>query len=291
VTVANLTNTGGSINGFLLGVGLAGNSGHGTINAMITNTTVDNLISTTSDVAAFGGFAFAYGAPSTVNMTVQDSTVTGIRGGVGSLGQDTTAFFAGGASFASSLATVNASIGNSLIADNLFNGTPRNCDSGNFDSLFSVSGPVSAGISSLGHNISDDASCSGFTQTGDQQNVSNIISTLGPLQNNGGTVPTRALLANSPAIAAGGHVLGVSTDARGIARPDSNPSVGAYQYVLADTTSGGSGAAAAKAPNTGIGAISPLNSAVVFSLFIIGSATALELSRRLRASHVPSSHR
>jgi len=56
------------------------------------------------------------------------------------------------------------------------------------------------------------------------------------LQNNDGPVPTRALLAGSPAIAAGGSVLGITTDARGKARPGNSPSVGAYQYVLASST-------------------------------------------------------
>ena len=48
---------------------------------------------------------------------------------------------------------------------------------------------------------------------------------------NGGPVPTIKLLPGSPAINAGGQVLGISTDARGIAR-DGYFSVGAYQGQL-----------------------------------------------------------
>jgi hypothetical protein len=80
-----------------------------------------------------------------------------------------------------------------------------------------------------GNNLTDDDHCTGY------QLKPNVLTTLDTLKDNGGFVPTIALLPGSPAIGAGGQVLGISTDARGIPRP-SNPDVGAYQTVLGEST-------------------------------------------------------
>lgn len=157
-----------------------------------------------------------------------------------------------------SIATSNVSIGNSLLASNTTDGTvSNNCSTVDLTSGVGGAGTGVQSITSLGHNMSDDATCTSFIQPGDQQNVGNIISTLGPLQNNGGPVPTRALLEGSPAISAGSAVLGVTTDARGITRPGTCPSIGAFQFegaVCGTATS--SPIANAGAPNTGIGSTS-----------------------------------
>ena len=54
-------------------------------------------------------------------------------------------------------------------------------------------------VTSNGYNLSSDNTCN-LRGPGD---LNNINPTLGPLQNNGGTTPTMALLAGSPAIDAG----------------------------------------------------------------------------------------
>ena len=84
---------------------------------------------------------------------------------------------------------------------------------------------------SLGNNL-DSGNTGGFNQPGDLVNTNPL---LGPLQDNGGSVFTHALLAGSPAIDAGGAT-GPATDARAIARPidgDGNGSllfdIGAYE--------------------------------------------------------------
>ena len=59
-------------------------------------------------------------------------------------------------------------------------------------------GPVPPPL--LGHNLDDDASC-GLQGAGD---LSGADPRLGPLQDNGGPTPTRALLEGSAAIDAGG---------------------------------------------------------------------------------------
>lgn len=236
ITVDNAENTNPSYgaNGLLIAVGSFFNGGGGTMNATITNATVNNIRSD-SGVGAFAAISFAFDAPSTVNMAVKSSTVTGVEGGIGSLGNSSASFGAGAASEDDQLATANVTVENSLFADNTNNGVPRNCAAEDYSSYVGGTGPTSLSIESLGYNISDDASCTGFTEEGDQQNVTNIISTLGPIQNNGGLVPTRALLPGSPAIGNGKFVLGITTDARGVARPMNNPDVGAFQSTLVPT--------------------------------------------------------
>jgi hypothetical protein len=92
-----------------------------------------------------------------------------------------------------------------------------------------VAGTCSGTIISKGYNLSADGSCN-FTSAGDRNNTDPL---LGPLQNNGGPTATMALSSGSPAIDAGnpagcvdaqGHLL--TTDQRGMPRPDKEDSVG-----------------------------------------------------------------
>lgn len=68
---------------------------------------------------------------------------------------------------------------------------------------------------SQGYNLADDQSC-GLAAVGDQ---TNIDPHLGPLQLNGGTTATHALLPGSPAIDAGTNQGCPATDQRGVVRP------------------------------------------------------------------------
>ena len=173
------------------------------------------------------------------------------------------------------MSNITEEVENSLIADNSTDGTPSNCYTGDLSTSFGASnGTVNASIVSNGHNISDDSTCTTFTQPGDQHNISNIISTLGPLQDNGGSVPTMALLPGSPAINSGGSVLGITTDARGVAR-NSCPSVGAFQFegaVCGASTPSASGGSNAGAPNTGVGSVAQILN-VLASMLGIGLLT------------------
>jgi hypothetical protein len=265
-TLSDIHSTGpGGVNGFVMSVGLFGTvfGSSGTVNATITNTTIDNM--TADGVSGpFVNGAYANGGNAIVNTNVYNATITNTDGPTGSfapvVGVPSGAFYAVGAGLSSgNVGTANVNVGNSLLANNTTDGTTsNNCSTADITSGVGGAGTGASTITSLGHNISDDSSCTSFTQPGDQQNVSNILSTLGQLQNNGGNIPTRALLAGSPAIASGGAVLGVSTDARGIARPSTNPSVGAYQYVAGASTGTPSVAAGggAIAPNTGVRSVS-----------------------------------
>jgi hypothetical protein len=87
-------------------------------------------------------------------------------------------------------------------------------------------------ITNGGYNLDSDGSC-GFGTTnhslsGTMDNPLNPQ--LGPLANNGGPTKTHALLAGSPAINKGVAVAGITTDQRGVARPQgAAPDIGAFE--------------------------------------------------------------
>lgn len=84
-------------------------------------------------------------------------------------------------------------------------------------------------IVSLGHNLSDDNTCN-LNATGD---ITNTNPLLGPLQNNGGTTLTHALLPASPAINAGDNANCPLNDQRGVSRPQARIcDIGAYEFVF-----------------------------------------------------------
>jgi hypothetical protein len=194
------------------------------VDMTLTNSTVSG---NTADI--FGGGIFAYG---TVTVTLTNSTVSGntadlVGGGIFAYGTVTltnstvsgnTASNGGGIRVARSGTT---NLTNTIVADN----DVDNC---------------SGGISSLGHNLTDDASCA-FTAPGDLV-VADAM--LGPLQDNGGPTETHALLhgdsstLGSPAIDAGDNANCPATDQRGEARPfdgdyngASDCDIGAVEYV------------------------------------------------------------
>ena len=88
---------------------------------------------------------------------------------------------------------------------------------------------------SNGFNLSDGNDFTTLNQTGDRNNTDPM---LGPLQDNGGRVPTRALLPGSPAIDKGNTIF--TTDGRGFPRPIDDPGsingggnnsdIGAYEF-------------------------------------------------------------
>ena len=94
---------------------------------------------------------------------------------------------------------------------------PNNCD-----------GDPTANINSLGHNIDSGNSC-GLTGPLDQVNTNPLLAS--DLADNGGTLPTLALLEGSPAIDAGDDSICPGTDQRGVARPQGpHCDIGAFEY-------------------------------------------------------------
>jgi hypothetical protein len=82
---------------------------------------------------------------------------------------------------------------------------------------------------SLGHNLFTDRPAAPLNST----DLTDTNPLLGPLADNGGPTQTMALLPGSPAIAAGVAVPGVTTDQRGVPRPQwPAPDIGAFQLQV-----------------------------------------------------------
>ena len=160
------------------------------------------------NIANFGGGIYNNGGTLTVNFTTFSGNFTYYSQGGG--------IYNGG----------TLTVKNSIVANN-----PGGCGGGPFISL--------------GHNLSDDTSCSGsFIQTGDRNNTPAGLDPSG-LQNNGGPTQTIALLPTSPAVDAipvspvnyCTDVTGmpVTTDQRGVSRPQGPAcDIGAFELVQAN---------------------------------------------------------
>ncbi len=109
----------------------------------------------------------------------------------------------------------------------------------------STGGDCSGTGTSDGYNLSDDTTCTFLTATGDQSDITNAATYLGPLQNNGGPTSTIALLGGSPGSTAIDAIpvsptndctdafgVIVTTDQRGVTRPQgSGCDIGAYELA------------------------------------------------------------
>jgi hypothetical protein len=243
----------------------------------ITNLTAANnsVVNELDDQVTIAGFLASLSGQSDnislTNATVVNNAVTQTQTGAiqqqAMLGGTGLAFFVDKIDFSGPALVNGASAKNSLIAGNTTNGNIGSCI--RIDSaVLGLSGEVDLTPVNLGNNITDDPNCTGYTVS------SNILSTLGSLQNNGGPVETIALLDGSPAIKAGGTVLGLSTDARGISRPTDCPSVGAYQFegvVCGASTNNPSISPSASAPATGVKSENVL---VYLSVVLVGTIIA-----------------
>jgi hypothetical protein len=85
-------------------------------------------------------------------------------------------------------------------------------------------------ITSLGYNVSSDATC---VFAGSSTDLASTDAMLQPLGNNGGSLPTHALVAHSPATdLVPASACDLATDERGVSRPQgANCDAGAYEWV------------------------------------------------------------
>lgn len=202
-------------------------------NSTIQNVTISNIESLGQNLqsSSAGGIAFSgltTGGNSSQTVAIDSSTITDIRsenGGAGALGAQVAANTDG------HVYNIDMILKNLLLANN--QGSVQGTDCLFADISGDVGGLGSADISvnSDGGNLSSDSSCGTyFNHSTDRISLPNIVSTMGSLADNGGFVPTRALLDGSPALDSGVAITGLSNDARGIARPQGTAyDSGAYE--------------------------------------------------------------
>jgi len=201
-----------------------------TINANIDNTTISNITSTVN-AASLAAAAFNESANGVINLKVRNTTIVNLEGSTGPYGASSGYIAATAAIGQGVTATINVESTNVLVANNLLDGTPQSCAFGDYTSQYNGSGNGSVNSTSHGGNLSDDNTCKDyFTKSTDKNNLTNLSSTLGPLSNNGGYVPTIPLLQGSQAIDSGVTVSGLTTDARLATRPQGSTfDSGAYE--------------------------------------------------------------
>ncbi len=242
-TIARVRLTNG-IGGAIVTVGAAGVSGN--TEAMIENNTFEDCeFAGEGAIVAAAAMIFSPGQDISVTTTIVNNTVIM---GLNLNANGSFAVVAGAPSGSSSS-------GQQFLRNNLVIGR---ADSGVFqgpigERQLGLGGNESISTTSLGGNIFSDYFGQTLLNHPTDQEIANIGSFLGPLQNNGGITSTRALMPNSPAIDAGVDVAGMSTDQRGVLRPQGVAfDVGAYEYeVVSIPDSGTSGSGNSNGQNNG----------------------------------------
>jgi hypothetical protein len=227
VVIINSTIVNNTASSFSGGVAIGGGIASSASSLRIENSTINGNHSSSGVSSGSAGGIFINGDSDTITKTavIQNSTISGnstVFSGGGlyvtnsavvtltnnTIVSNTAALLAGGiSSFNSS--TVN--LKNTLTAQN----SPSDCGkSGGF-------------ILSNDHNLDSDDSC-GLTEAND---LSATLPLIGPLQDNGGSTETHALLENSPAINAGAGAGCPAKDQRGVIRPQGPAcDIGAYEF-------------------------------------------------------------
>jgi len=230
LTVTNSTLSGNSA---FVGGGGIGNAGTLTV----TNSTLSG------NSAFAGGGIFIFNTGSVTVTTVTNSTLSG-NSAIGS----GVSIFTGGVGGGIAINGGTLTVTNSTFSGNsaLVRGSTSPGEGGGiFNTSGSVTGTVTVTTSifanptggnlvseagtvfiSLGHNLFSDVPGVALDST----DLLNVDPLLGPLADNGGPSFTQALLPGSPAIGAGAPVAGVTTDQRGIPRPQGGaPDIGAFE--------------------------------------------------------------
>jgi len=215
---------------------ISGNSGTGTVERFTQGGGIFNQGTLTINKSTISGNSLTFGEGGGISnagtATINNSTISGNDG------------YLRGGGILTGVVTAKLTINNSTIS-----GNPALYGVGGIAKLYgsvvlqnSIVGKNSGGncygvLNSNGYNLSSDATCH-FNNVGD---LNNTDPKLGPLQNNGGPTTTMALPSGSPAIDAGnpsgcndGHGRLLTTDQRGMPRPDKEDTagcdMGAYEY-------------------------------------------------------------
>jgi MYXO-CTERM domain-containing protein len=232
---------------------ISDNSAEGGGGVFLTGSnTVTITGSTLSGNSAVGGGGISGRAGMTLNMvnsTISGNTAADVGAGLYSNGSAvlnfvTIAKIVSGSDSATQGSGINMfpastmdntlSMKNVLLADNMAGSDPALLVSANC-------GTTGGGIpvTSLGNNLSSDASCDAWLVAAtDLKSVDPIIGDLAP---NGGPTLTHALVAGSPALSAGASDAAVTTDQRGQPR-ETPPDIGAFELDnITESTGGGGG--------------------------------------------------
>lgn len=227
VTISDIANTNSSF-AMVLGSGLfTGGSSSGTVSGHTNNLTVANNTSTNQVAAGYVQTMITQGT-NELNTSLSNSTFANIQSGGASpifgTGGAISVFAAAGVRSDMTLTTSNL-----LLAPGSVGCKASDVGAGIDANTFT--GSVTNTIVSHGGNLSEDGSCTSyFTHETDQNNLSNLASTLDPIGYNGGFIPTIALKQASPAVDSGVNVAGLATDARGAIRPQGSAfDSGAYE--------------------------------------------------------------
>jgi hypothetical protein len=170
-----------------------------------------------------GGIANS-GTLSLTNVTLRGNTVSGSGGGIFNSGT----LMVTGSTLSDNAANGVGTTGN---GGGISISTWPNTEVASIDSIFenpqggNVSGGSAGNFHSQGHNLFSDTPAAALDPT----DLVNTNPLLGPLADNGGPTLTQALLPGSLAIGAGVSVPGVTTDQRGVPRPQRAPDIGAFE--------------------------------------------------------------
>ena len=198
-----------TISGFTIRNGHAGTTGGGIDNENSSTLTINDC-TVSSNSAGLGGGIFNGGT-----LTIVDSTIIGnsasTGGGTYNDGAGTETI--SNSTFSGNTATPSGggifNINSIVVTNSTFSGNSAGFGGGIYnlgtvqigDTILNMSAISSSGtVTSLGYNLSSDNGGGFLTGPGDQINTDPL---LGPLQNNGGSTFTHALLPGSPAIDTG----------------------------------------------------------------------------------------
>ena len=219
ITISDITNT-GLLNNLIFANGLYGGSSDHTTNVTAQNISISNITSTGGGASGLAAALVAASGVSAINLEANNVTIIGVQGVTTTYGSSGGFVQSGAGIGAGSVGQIRSNITNLLLANNTSDGVNSNCSSNDITSAFGGSGSFDSTIFSRGGNLSSDSACAPyFNHAKDQNNLTNLGLTLAPLADNGGAVPTRALLQGSPAIDSGITVPTLTSDARGTARP------------------------------------------------------------------------
>jgi hypothetical protein len=224
LTVANSTISNNNMSGTFLFVAESGGGIDNAGTLTVTNSTISGNSASGGKFGGGGGGGIDNAGTLTVTNSTLSGNTAGDGGGIGNSGKLTI-----------TNSTISGNTASGFVDFVGFGGGIFNASGGTLTVLTSIFDDSMGGnlvnngtVISSGHNLFSDAPAVPLAAT----DLINTDPLLGPLADNGGPTPTMALLPGSPAIDAGVAVPGVTTDQRGIPRPQGKaPDIGAFESV------------------------------------------------------------